>query len=93
VQPFIEDVVNGDGSGALGATDLTAIPERLRFFTVKLSVRTVYEEYEVDFVPRPAAHGPFHTFELDPTMEGSSRVESSASRVDLRNISMRRLNG
>ena len=93
VQPFIEDVVNGDGSGALGATALTAIPERLRFFTVKLSVRTVYEEYEVDFVPRPAAHGPFHTFELDPTMEGSSRVESSASRVDLRNISMRRLNG
>ena len=92
-QPFIENVVNGDGSGALGATDITATPERLRFFTVKLSVRTVYEEYEVDFVPRQSEHGPFRTFELDPTLEGATRVESSASRVDLRNIALRRLNG
>ena len=92
-QPFIENVVNGDGSGALGAIDLTATPERLRFLTVKLSVRTVYEEYQVDFAPRNSAHGPFHTFELDPTLEGATRVESSASRVDLRNITMRGLNG
>jgi hypothetical protein len=32
-------------------------------------------------------------FEVDPEMIGASRVNSAASRVDLRNLALRRLGG
>ena len=79
----IEDVVSSGGTGRYG-NDITATPERLRFVTAKLTMRTVFEDPASRFVPRSAAHAPFDTYEVDPTVTGAARTVSLSSRVGLK---------
>jgi hypothetical protein len=88
VENFVDDVVELDDTGQLGAGDATdfATPEQLRFVTVKLSVRTTDEDESVPFVPRQdSIYEPLRTYEVFPELTGAARVESLAKRVDLRN--------
>lgn len=79
----VEDIVSSGGTGRYG-NDVTATPERLRFVTAKLTMRTVFEDPATRFVPRPSAHAPFDTYEVDTTVTGAARVVSLASRVGLK---------
>jgi hypothetical protein len=79
----VEDVVSAAGTGRYG-NDMTATPERLRFVTVKLSMRTVDEDPATPFVARTAVHAPLDTYEVDTTVTGAARAVSLASRVGLK---------
>ncbi|NUN14946.1 MAG: prepilin-type N-terminal cleavage/methylation domain-containing protein [Myxococcales bacterium] len=92
VLPLVSDVVSSDGAtGFLSPLDEFATPERLRFLTVKLSVRSPVEEEELIFQTRQvgnsdavsAEFAPIRTFELNPDLVGAARVESLAGRVSV----------
>lgn len=92
VLPLVSDVVSADGAtGFLSSQDEFATPERLRFLTVKLSVRSPAEEEDLIFQTRQigntdassAEFAPIRTFELNPDLIGAARVESLAGRVSV----------
>ena len=89
--PFVENVVAPGGGGILGTDGTVAQTNNLRFMTPKLSVRTPHEDEDHTFEKRKGLYGPIRFFELEPDLIGSARVESLASRVDLRNFTIRRL--
>ena len=89
--PVIENVAPIGGGGLLGTDPVIAEPNNLRYFTIKMSVRTPTESQDFEFEPRNGPYSPLRLFEVDPEMVGAARVEGLASRVDLRNFTLRRL--
>lgn len=87
--PTIAEVAFENGGGLLG-NNLGAHPERLRFMTVKLSVRSAEEDPNWFFTKRQQVTAPLMGFELD-AMEGACRVATLASRVELASIAVRNL--
>ena len=80
--PLIEDVVDNNGSGRLGAGS-DARPEALRFATVKLSLRGNQENRKQVHRPRPYYYLPILTYDIDPEREGSAPVITMATRVTM----------
>lgn len=62
----------------------------LRALTIKLAVRTPYEDQDVPFAPRSAVNRPLHAYELDPVLQGAARVFEMASMVVTTGIQSRR---
>ncbi len=90
---LIDQVADDTGGGFLGKGAGTAIPHRLRYLTVKLTVRTVTEDPEFNFQPREnGKHEPLVSFDLSD-MKGSCRTSSLASRVELTSLAVRNLVG
>jgi prepilin-type N-terminal cleavage/methylation domain-containing protein len=83
-------VLNGDGTGRLERGS-AAIPEKLRFVTVKLSTRTPEEDPSTPFFPRAQPFGPLRLYEVNPAMNGCAAVESLATRVELTTFRQRGL--
>ena len=75
----------------MGTDGAIAEPNNLRFLTPKISVRTPNEDSNRIFEQRTGLYSPLNSFEVDLELSGSARVESLASRVDLRNFTLRRL--
>ena len=75
----------------MGTDGAIAEPNNLRFLTPKISVRTPNEDSNRIFEQRTGLYSPLDSFEVDLELSGSARVESLASRVDLRNFTLRRL--
>ena len=90
VDANLEDVVAADGTGRYGKDD-AATPQRLRFVTAKLTMRTEDEDPSVRFVPRVGLHGPLDTYEVDPVMTGAARTVTLAVRVPLRAFLVRNI--
>lgn len=89
--PLVEDVATSGGTGLLGSDVSSSRTNDLRYLTPKVSVRTPHEDQDFFFTPRESDYGPLLSFELDQVMDGSARVESLASRVDVRNFALRRV--
>ena len=89
--PLVENVAPIGGGGLLGTDPAIAEPNNLRYFTIKMSVRTPNESPDFEFEPRAGLYAPLRLFDVDPEMIGAARVEGLASRVDLRNFTLRRL--
>jgi len=86
---YVTGVADEAGGGLLGNTS-SATPHRLRYLTVKMTVRTVNEDGEFPFTPRESLFGPITAFELDD-MAGSCRVSTLASRVELTSLAVRNM--
>ncbi len=90
---LVDQVADDSNGGFLGSTAGTAIPHRLRYLTVKLTVRTVNEDPEFVFRPREDdKFEPLVSFDLSD-MQGSCRTSSLASRVELTSLAVRNLVG
>ena len=76
-----DDVFLPGGGGALGNQTATAMPEALRFLTVKLSVRTTWPRKQLVHRPREVVWQPLQTWLLPDENDGSHPVISVASRV------------
>lgn len=85
--PLISDVLDA-GTQKLDNTT-AARPQDLRFVTIKLTTRTVHEDEMVRMVERPALFAPIETYEVEPTMLGSARTVSLASRVGIKSFAVR----
>ncbi len=82
---------NLEDAGTRYGNDDTATPQRLRYVTAKLTMRTEDEDPSVRFVPRVGSHGPLDTYDVDPVMTGAARTVSLAVRVPLRAFLVRNL--
>ena len=89
--PLVHNVAIPGGGGLLGTDGAVAQPNNLRFLTPKISVRTPHEDDEHPFEQRTGVYSPLDSFEVDLDLFGGARVNSIASRVDLRNFTLRRL--
>ncbi len=88
---LIDQVANDTGSGFLGKDAGTAIPHRLRYVTVKLTVRASTEDPDFAFSPRTSSkYEPLRSFDLSD-MQGSCRTSTLASRVELTSLAVRNL--
>ena len=56
--PVIEDVAPVGGGGLLGTDPVIAEPNNLRYFTIKMSVRTPTESPDFEFEPRNGPYSP-----------------------------------
>jgi len=84
------NVLQGDGTGKL-ERGTAAVPEKLRFVTIKVSARTPEEDPALAFSRRSQLFGPLRTYEVLPTMTGAAAVESLATRVELTTFRQRGL--
>ncbi len=90
VYPYVEQVLSDGGDGLLGQTD-SAIPEELRFLTVKVSLRGEWPDPSLTHQPRQTAWGPLQTYALAKDGSGSEPVVTLASRVYLPTMVSRNL--
>ncbi|MBM4342216.1 MAG: prepilin-type N-terminal cleavage/methylation domain-containing protein [Deltaproteobacteria bacterium] len=81
VKRLADEVFLPGGGGALGNQAASAMPEALRFLTVKLSVRTTWPRKQLVHRPREVAWQPLQTWLLPNENDGSHPVISVASRV------------
>jgi len=86
---YIEEVASEGGGGRLGTLP-DAVPQDLRFVTVKLTVRTEGEDENFTFQPRQNVHAPLDGYELT-TMRGACRTLTLASRVQLTSLAVRNM--
>ena len=62
----------------------------LRGMTVRLSVRTPFEDEEVQFLSKQTLNEPLRVYDLDPEMDGAARVTEMAATIALTSIQARR---
>ncbi|MSQ83199.1 MAG: prepilin-type N-terminal cleavage/methylation domain-containing protein [Myxococcales bacterium] len=81
VKRLAADVFVSGGGGLLGNLASEAMPEALRFVTIKLSVRTTWPRKGLVHRPRDVSWEPLTTYLLPNELDGSHPVMSVASRV------------
>ena len=85
--PTLVDLGN---AGLSLQADATNDAHLLRSVTLKVAVRTPFEDEDVPFAPRTSVDLPLKSYELDPNVDGAARVYEMASRVFLTSIQARR---
>lgn len=70
--------------------DATNSSHLLRSMTVKVSVRSSFEDEELPFAPRTQLDEPLNAFDVDPAMTGAARVYEMATTVTLVSVQARR---
>ncbi len=86
-----DEVYLPGGGGPLGNQAASAMPEALRFMTVKLSVRTTWPRKQLVHRPREVLWQPLQTWLLPDENDGSHPVISVASRVTFPTLVSRNL--
>lgn len=88
--PMNIHMVQAGGAGLLGTT-LSALPEEIRFLTIKVSVRSEFENRELIHQPRDFAFLPLRTFKIDDTLKGAAPVVTLGGRVTMPTMVSRNL--
>ncbi len=88
----VDQVADEMGNGLLGKDGKVSLPHRLRYLTIKVTVRASSEDPDYAFRQREDVYAPLTHFDLDE-MAGSCRTSTLASRVELTSLAVRNLVG